>query len=90
MDYTDEPLPTPTETKTQGWSPKMIYGTIASAVVGVVLAFLNGVQSNPDLLGGLPPFLQAILIAVVPTVVTALATYSAKPGSTVEVRKSTW
>ena len=66
---------------TVGLSPKMVAATATSLILGVVVAVLNALQERPDLLGSLPPLLQFVLLAAIPSVVTGLAAYQAKPGT---------
>lgn len=49
---------------------KVTVATIAAFVVGVLIAILNAVQANPDLLGGLPTWLQSLLLVLIPTLAT--------------------
>lgn len=65
---------------TNGLSPKAVVATVMSALLGGIVALLNAVQENPDLLGGIPPWVQSLILAVTPVVLTGLATYRAKPG----------
>lgn len=73
----DHAAPVPT---TNGLSPKAVAATVVSGVVGIVVALLNGVQENPDMLGTLPTWAQSLILLLVPPVVTFLAAYQAKPG----------
>lgn len=65
--------------KTIGISPKVIASTLVTALVGLVIAILNAVQDNPDLIPG-PTWLQGVLVTIIPTVLTFLAGYRANPG----------
>jgi hypothetical protein len=44
----------------------------------LLLALLNAVVGNSELLGGFPPWLQFLLITCGPTLVTALSGYAAR------------
>lgn len=70
--------------RTVGFSPKMVVATVISILLGGTVAGLNAVQENPDLLGGLPPMVQAVILVLAPTVLTGLATYRAGPGEIVD------
>lgn len=74
------------EPHTIGISPKAILPTVVAGLVSIVIAVLNGVQANPDLLGALPTWLQSLLLLVVPPVIVFLSAYAAKPG-TVTVKR---
>ncbi|MFE7106652.1 holin [Streptomyces sp. NPDC057575] len=50
----------------------------ASFVTGLVIAVLNSVTADSALLGPLPSWLQAPLIAVIPAALTWLAGYQAR------------
>lgn len=67
-------LPTLPDPKTTV-SPKVWASTIgsflASALVGLILAF----TASPDVMGGLPPVVVLLITALVPTVVTFLSGY---------------
>lgn len=66
--------------ETQGLSPKMVWASVVTTIVGVVIALLNGLVANAALLGALDPVLQFIIITAVPPVLVGLAAYQAKPG----------
>jgi hypothetical protein len=72
--------------ETVGLSPKAIASTVVAALVGVLVTVLNAVSENPDLLGGLPVWLQSLILVLVPPLVTWLAAYQAPPGTVVERR----
>lgn len=55
--------------------PKVKAATAASLAVSVLMAVLVGVQSQPELLGGAPRWLQAVLVAVIPPALVFLAGY---------------
>lgn len=73
----DHAAPAP---RTVGLSPKAIAATAVSVVLGIVIAALNAVQEDPNLLGPLPVWVQGVILAVVPALISLLATYSAGPG----------
>jgi hypothetical protein len=77
----DHELDTPAVTVTEGISPKALAATIVSVLVGIAVAALNAVQEQPSLLGPLPVWVQGVILAVVPAVITALAAFRASPGS---------
>jgi hypothetical protein len=49
---------------------KVIASSAVSLVASLVVAWLNGVQDNPDLLGGLDPTWQFIILTAVPPLLT--------------------
>lgn len=57
---------------------KVIASTAASSAAGIGVAVLNDVESDHSLMGGTPAWLQALILVVVPPVVTFLAGYQAK------------
>lgn len=57
---------------------KVKAATSATFVVSLVIAVLNAVVADDSLLQPLPKWLQAILIAAVPTAVTFLTSWSAQ------------
>ncbi|MET8478175.1 holin [Streptomyces clavifer] len=61
----------PTETKVKAASA-------AAFVVGLAIALLNAVAADSSLLGPLPAWLQAPILALVPTALTWLAGYQAR------------
>lgn len=65
--------------KTIGISPKVIASTSAVFGIDIAIAVLNGLQDHPELLPG-PTWLQAILITVIPALLTFLVGYRASPG----------
>ncbi|MDN5857887.1 MAG: hypothetical protein L0H84_04620 [Pseudonocardia sp.] len=88
-------LVTSTDARTVGPSPKAVAATAGATLLGVVLAVLNAVQASPELLGGLPPVWQFLLLAAVPPLVIGLLAVRAAVGkvalpvaSAVEVRDS--
>jgi hypothetical protein len=64
---------------TEGVSPKAAAGSVVGLGVGIAVAVLNEVQES-NLLGALPPALQAILLAAIPPLLVFLAAYAASPG----------
>lgn len=57
---------------------KVIASTAASAGVGIVLAVLNDVQGDHELLGGTPAWLQTLILIVAPPLAAGLAGYQAR------------
>lgn len=57
---------------------KVKAATLVTAVLAVVVAVLNVVVTDSALLGLLPAWLQAVLLAVVPPLLTAYAGWKAK------------
>ncbi|MEU6015994.1 holin [Streptomyces sp. NPDC047515] len=57
---------------------KVKASTAATFGAGVAIAVLNDVQADSSLLGPLPAWLQAPLLALVPAVLTWLAGYQAR------------
>jgi hypothetical protein len=49
---------------------KVFASSAVTLLASLVVAWLNGVQENPDLLGGLPPELQFVLLTAVPPLLT--------------------
>lgn len=62
---------TPTETKVKA-------STAAAFVVSLIVAVLNTASADSSLLDPLPAWLQAILVALVPTAATFLAGWQAR------------
>lgn len=60
---------------------KVIFAAVLTLLASVTLAILNAVNANPALLGGLPAWLQFLIITVVPPVLAFLGGYL-KPSST--------
>jgi hypothetical protein len=56
---------------------KVKSATAATFIVSLIIAVLNAVAADDTLLNPLPKWLQAIVIAVVPTAVTFLSAWSA-------------
>jgi hypothetical protein len=76
-----EPVPpTPAHRAATAWriELKVIASTAATFAVSIVLAVLNAVENNHDLLGSTPSVLQTILIIIVPTIATFLSGYMAR------------
>lgn len=57
---------------------KVTAATAMTFVVGLAVAVLNAVQADTSLLGPLPSWLQAPLLALVPAALTFLAGYKAR------------
>lgn len=57
---------------------KVRAATSATFLVSLLIAVLNAIAADDSLLGPLPAWLQAIVIAVVPTAVTFLSGWQAK------------
>jgi hypothetical protein len=57
---------------------KVAASTAASAAAGIGVAILNDIEADHSLLGGTPAWLQALLLVVVPPLVTFLAGYQAR------------
>lgn len=57
---------------------KVIASTAASGAAGIGVAVLNDVEADHSLLGGTPAWLQALILVVVPPVVTFISGYRAK------------
>ncbi|MDN5858959.1 MAG: hypothetical protein L0H84_10075 [Pseudonocardia sp.] len=55
---------------------KVAAAALLTMLASVAAAILNAVQDNPALLGALPPWLQFVLIAAIPPVLTFLAGYT--------------
>lgn len=66
--------------RTIGLSPKALAATVVSVLVGVAVAALNAVQEDPSLLGPLPVWVQGVILAVVPALISLVSVYSASPG----------
>lgn len=49
---------------------KVLAASAVGLVASLVVAWLNGVQDNPDLLGGLDPTWQFIILTAVPPLLT--------------------
>jgi hypothetical protein len=73
-------------TVTDGISPKALASGATGLLVGIVVAVLNAVTES-NLLGGLPPTVQVLLLAAIPPVLSYLAAYQAGPG-TVTVKRT--
>lgn len=54
---------------------KTAVGVLVTALIGFLIAVLNGVQDNPGMLGSLPVLLQGLILTVVPALVTFVAQY---------------
>lgn len=74
---------------------KVTSATVGSLVASIGLAVLNATVADSTVLGGLPAWLQWLIIVIAPTLITYLSGY-AQPSSTSEasdayVRKGeTW
>lgn len=75
----DHAAPEPVIT-TVGLSPKMVWSTAGTTLVMVVVAVLNAVQADPALLGGLPIWLQSLILIVIPPALVGFVGYQANPG----------
>lgn len=56
---------------------KVKWSAVAAFVAGVVVAILNAVQDNPDLLGSMPTWAQTVIIALAPALLAFLGGYAA-------------
>ncbi|GHH72294.1 hypothetical protein GCM10018793_09060 [Streptomyces sulfonofaciens] len=57
---------------------KVTAATAASSAVGVVIAVLNAGVADAHLLGSLPEWLQSVILAAAPPVLTFLSGWQAK------------
>ncbi len=57
---------------------KVKSATTATFLVSLLIAVLNAVVADDALLGPLPPWLQAVVIAAAPTAVTFLSGWAAR------------
>jgi hypothetical protein len=57
---------------------KVITSTFASLAVGIGLAILNAVQADHSMMGSLGPTYQAIILAIVPALITGLVGYQTR------------
>jgi hypothetical protein len=57
---------------------KVKAAAIGTLVISLVLALLNAVVGNSQILGGFPAWLQFVLITCAPTLVAFLSGYNAK------------
>jgi hypothetical protein len=57
---------------------KVLTTTVTAAAAGGAAAILNDVQTDSSLLGGTPPWLQALVLVVAPTAATALTGWATK------------
>lgn len=73
-------LLTSTSAETVGASPKAVAATAVSTVLGVLFATLTAVAGSPELLGGLPPIVQFLILAALPPVLVGIATFQAAVG----------
>ncbi|GEL17704.1 hypothetical protein [Pseudonocardia asaccharolytica] len=55
---------------------KVWASTLVTLAASVGVALLNAVQDQPTLLGGLPPWLQTLLLALVPPLLAFVAGYA--------------
>lgn len=73
-----------TAERTVGLSPKAVAAAVAPLALGVVLsaffAVLDYVVGNPDLLAGLPAWVQVAVSAALSALVAGTAAYRARPG----------
>jgi hypothetical protein len=74
------PVPAPDHRASTAWKieAKVIASTTATFAVSLVLAVLNAVQGNHDLLGSMPTALQTVILLIVPTAITFLGGYLAR------------
>lgn len=56
---------------------KVKASTFAASAVGIIIAVLNAVSSDPSVLGNLPVWLQSLILAVVPGLIVFFSGYSA-------------
>ena len=54
---------------------KVTGSTITTLIAGIVLAILNGVAADSSMLGGLPPWLQFVILVSLPPVIAFLGGY---------------
>lgn len=54
---------------------KVVVAALFALFCSIAVAVLNGVQEKPDLLGGLPPWLQSLILLSVPPLVTFFSGY---------------
>lgn len=66
---------------------KVIASTFASAAIGTTIAVLNDVETHNDMLGDLPAPVQAIVLIVIPTVITFMTGWTAKHTSRSDFRE---
>lgn len=70
--------------ETLGISPKAFWAGLVSLAVSLgatgVVAIVDYVVANPELLAGLPPVLTVGIVAVLVPLSAALAAYKASPG----------
>lgn len=62
--------------------PKVAAATAGAFLPSLALAIITWAQDNPQILGGLPQWLQGLLILIIPTLATFVAGY-VKPGGRV-------
>jgi hypothetical protein len=74
--------------ETVGTSPKAIASGLSGLVIGVLVAVLDAVQGNVELLGGLPEWVQVVLLAAIPAVIAYASAYVAPPGEVRERRSA--
>ena len=55
---------------------KVASSTLVTLAASIGVAILNGVLADSTLLGGLPPVVQALVLGVIPPLVTFLAGYA--------------
>jgi hypothetical protein len=56
---------------------KVTAATALALLASIIVAILNAVVADNSLLGGMPPVLQALLLAAVPPLITFLGGYAA-------------
>lgn len=55
---------------------KVASSTLVTLAASIGIAVLNGVLGDSTLLGGLPPVVQALILVLIPPLVTFLAGYA--------------
>ncbi|AEA27940.1 hypothetical protein Psed_5815 [Pseudonocardia dioxanivorans CB1190] len=70
----DELAPTVAVDKTV--EVKVVVSALVTLVAGVALSLLNALQTDSSILGGLPPWLQFVLITAIPPLATFAAGYA--------------
>ena len=56
---------------------KVKWASVLAFAAGIVVAILNAVQDSPGMLGSLPAWAQALILAIAPALVTFLGGYAA-------------
>lgn len=68
----------PEPINTSKTEPKVKAAALATYVIGVVGVALFGALNTPDIINGLPDYVTAILVPLLPTIGTWLAAYNAQ------------